>query len=222
MTNEGKNINMNEKRMIVALAAEADDKDLWDQLRTLQPDLFAAGDINIKFGYYGAEGALQTTRPYIATRWAKDADDMVDLVDHARERCVCGCYVEVGDILEQAARDGPVEAVVIIGDHFHGDLDKAIAAAKQLRAAGTRVFVFQQGRHGSPEFRALAEATGGAHFQLNPHVERVAKRLPGLLKAVADYTVGGTTALEARDDEPAAALLEQMTAGQITDETDEA
>ena len=70
-------------------------------------------------------------------------------MDRGRAGCVCGCYIQIGDILEQALREtrqGPVQAVVIIGDRFHGDLDDAVATAKQLRAAGTRLFLFQQGR----------------------------------------------------------------------------
>jgi hypothetical protein len=210
-------------RMILALAAEADDKFIWDQLRTLQPEMFAAGPVQIKFAYFGREGALDETRPYIATRWTTDANDMVDLMDHGRAGCVCGCYVKINDILSQAlqeTRQGPVQAVVIVGDHFHGDLDAAIATAEQLRAAGTRLFLFQQGRDDSPEFRVLAEVTGGAYFRLNPHVERIAKRLPGLLGAITHFAVRGTAALEARDDEPATLLLEQMTAGQITQESE--
>jgi hypothetical protein len=87
---------MNEKpRMIVALAAEADDQLVWDQVRTLQPELFAAGPISVKFAYFDAEGALDTTRPYVATRWVTDADDMVDIMDHGRAGCVCGCYCSI-------------------------------------------------------------------------------------------------------------------------------
>jgi hypothetical protein len=105
-----------------------------------------------------------------------------------------------------------VQAVVIVGDHFYGDLDAAIAAAKQLAAAGTRLFLFQQGGSGSTErsFRLLAETTGGAYFPLNPHIERVAERLPGLLQAVAHFALGGMAALEARGDEAASLLLERM------------
>jgi hypothetical protein len=67
--------------------------------------------------------------------------------------------------------------------------------------------------------------TGGAYFQFNPHIERVAERLPGMLEAVAHFAIGGMAALEARDDESAVLLLEQMNApGQIaqgTPQTDE-
>ena len=137
-------------RMILALAAEANDEFIWDRVRTLQREMFAAGPVQVKFAYFGREGALQV-RPYITTSWVADTDDMADIMDRGRAGCVCGCYVQIGDILEQAlreTREGPVQAVVIIGDHFHGDLDDAVAIAKQLRAAGTRLFLFQQGRSG--------------------------------------------------------------------------
>jgi hypothetical protein len=203
-------------RVILALAAERDDGFIWDQLQTIQTEMFAAGPIAIRFGYFAAEGALQT-RPFVATRWVTDADDMADLMDHGRADCRCGCFVEIGDILAEAlreARQGPVQAVVIFGNHFHGNLDDAIATAKQLGAAGTRLFLFQQGRSGQTEhaFKILAEVTGGAYFAFNPHVERVAQRLPGMLEAVTHLAIGGVPALQALDNEPAALLLEQMRA----------
>jgi hypothetical protein len=39
--------------------------------------------------------------------------------------------------------------------------------------------------------------TGGAFFEFNPAVERIADRLPRLLDAVTHYAIGGTDALEA-------------------------
>ena len=210
-------------RMILALAAEADDKFIWDRVKTIQHEMFAAGPVQIKFAYFGAEGAGMTTRPYITTQWVTDTDDMTDIIDRGRANCVCGCFVQISDILEQAlqeTRQGPVQAVVIIGDHFHGNRDDAIATAKQLRAAGTRLFVFQQGPTENAAFRTLAEVTGGAYFPFNPHIERVAERLPGMLEAITHFAIGGMTALEARDDESAVLLLEQMnTPGQITQGT---
>ena len=115
-------------RMILALAAEADDEFIWGQIKTLQPEMFAAGPVQIKFAYFGREGALQT-RPCITTNWVTDADDLADIMDRGRAGCVCGCYIEIGNILEQAlqeTRQGPVQAVVIVGDHFYGDLDAAL------------------------------------------------------------------------------------------------
>jgi hypothetical protein len=218
-------------RVILALAVEADDEFMWNRLRVIQTGMFAAGPVQVKFAYFGREGELQTTRPYVTTNWVTDAGNMADIMDRGRAGCVCGCFVRVGDILEAVLREtrqGPVQAVVIVGDHFHGNLDDAVTTAKRLRAAGTRLFLFQQGRSDSTEhaFRILAEVTGGAYFQFNPHIERVAERLPGMLEAVTHFVIGGMAALEARDNESAALLLEQMNAaGQIAQgapQTDEA
>jgi hypothetical protein len=205
---------MTEARVMLALAAEADDF-TWDRLRGIQTDMFPAGAVSIKFAYFGSEGALQS-RPFISTRWATDAGDMQALMDHARARCVCGCYVNIGDILVEALKEtqqGPVQAVVIIGDHFHGNRDDAVVLAKQLKAAGTRLFLFRQGSRRSPHsdvFRTLAEKTDGAYFEFNPAVERIAERLPRLLEAVTHYAIGGRDALEALANESASLLLEQI------------
>jgi hypothetical protein len=215
------NNDHHDARMILALAAEADDGFIWDRIKRLQTEMFAAGPVQIKFAYFGREGALQT-RPYITTSWVTDADDMADIMERGRAGCVCGCYIQIGDILEQALREtrqGAVQAVVIVGDHFHGGLDDAVATAKQLRVAGTRLVLFQQGPSGPTEraFKILAEVTDGAYFQFNPHIERVAERLPGMLEAVTHFVIGGIPALQARDNESALLLLEQMNAaGQIS------
>ena len=203
-------------RVILALAAEGNDEFIWDQLKKIQVGMFAAGPVQIKFAYFGREGALQT-RPCITTNWITDADDMQDIMDRGRAGCVCGCYVNVTDILEQALREAqraPMQAVVIIGDHFCCD-EHALALAKQLREAGTRLFLFQQilrARSSDAEHAfKLAKETGGAFFQFNPAVERVAERLPGILEAVTHFAIGGTDALtHAQDNESALLLLEQM------------
>ena len=191
-------------RIILALAPEQDHRFIWEHVRTIQAEMFAAGPVQIKFAYFGQEGALMTARPYVATEWVMNTDDMNYIMDEGRANCVCGCYVPIGDILEHAlqeTQEGPVQAVIIVGDRFYGDIDKALANAKQLRAAGTRLVFFQQvggiGRT-TPDhaFRTLADATDGAYFQFNPQIERVAERLPGLLQAVSHLAIGGTGALK--------------------------
>ena len=204
-------------RVILAIAAEVNDDSIWTQLQTLQAQMFPVGPVNIKLGYFAREDAANEVRPYVSTRWVDNADDMLDLIDRARDHCVCGCFVTVGDILEHAlqeARDEAIQAIVIIGDRFHGELANVIACAKQLRALGTRLFVFQQGIGADTEcaFKRLTEATDGAFFQFNPHVERIAQRLPRVLEAIAHYAIGGLPALEAQDNEAASLLIEQMNA----------
>ena len=107
--------------------------------------MFAAGPVEIKFAYFGAEGEM-TARPFVATEWVTNADDMTYIMDEARTSCVCGCYVPIGDILEHALQETKegVQAVIIVGDHFYGNMSKALATAKQLKAAGTRLVFFQQ------------------------------------------------------------------------------
>ena len=208
-------------RIILAVAAEANDQFIWQSVRTIQTEMFAAGPVQIKFAYFGAEGNLPS-RPYVSTRWVTDADDMADLMDHGRKNCVCGCFLQTGDILKHAleeTKQGPVQAVIIIGDRFHGDLNEAVDIAKQLSAAGTRVFSFQQGNcdHPATAFERLAEATGGAHFQFNPYIEQVTERLPEMLEAITHFAIGGMAALEAQeeDNESAGLLLEQITDHQL-------
>jgi hypothetical protein len=206
---------MTEARVILALAAEADDDFIWTRLGDIQSDMFAAGPVSIKFAYFGYEGSFER-RPFMSTRWATHAGDMQALIDHARESCVCGCYVNIGDVLVEALREteqGSIQAVVIIGDHFHGNRDDALLYAKRLRAVGTRLFLFQQRSPRSVHngvFKALAETTHGAYFEFNPAVERIAERLPRLLEAVARYAIGGTDALEALANQSAGLLLEQL------------
>ena len=206
---------MTEARVILALATEADDDFIWNRLGDIRTKMFAAGPVSIKFAYFGREGSL-ASRPLISTRWATDASDMQTLMDHARDRCVCGCYVNIGDILVEALKETEqrsIQAGVIIGDHFHGNRDDALVYAKQLRAVGTRLFLFQQRGPRSVHndvLKALAETTHGAYFEINPAVERIAKRLPRLLEAVAHYAIGGTDALEALADKSAGLLLEQI------------
>jgi hypothetical protein len=202
-------------RVIIALAVEAADDFIWSRLDALQTEMFMAGPVAVKFSYFGREGAGASSRPFISTRWCTDADDMAALLDHARAHCVCGCFVNAGDIFEAVLKEAePVQAVIVVGDGFYGDEDVVMRQAERLRAAGTRLILFQQGRSDSHVFRTLAERTDGAYFQFNPAVERIAEKLPGLFEAVTHFAVGGTQALEARaaDSESAAVLLEQMTA----------
>jgi hypothetical protein len=206
-------------RIILAVANQADDNFVWDQLRTLQADMFAAGPVAIKVAYFGREGPVMTSRPFISTRWASDSADMVELLDRARAGCVCGCYTSIADILAAAlgeAEQAPVEAIVIVGDCFHGDQTAAIANARKLRAAGSRLFFFQQSRsrHASRTesvFKALATESGGAYFQFNPAVERAAGRLPLLFEAISHCALGGPLGLEALGNEAATLLLDQIT-----------
>jgi hypothetical protein len=222
----------NKPRMILAVATETDDatKFIWDRLENMQADLFAAGPIRIKFAYFGQENT-QRVRPYSATEWITNEYDMRSIMDRARKRCICGCFIYVDDILEHAlheAQQAPVQAAVIVGDYFRGDINAALALAKKLRAAGTRLFLYRpiggghrgQAEIGTEKFRILAETTGGAFIEFNPYIEVIAEQLPTTLEALTHFTVGGIEALKEQatqhDNDAAMLLLEQMTAVPFT------
>ena len=104
-------------RVLFAVAAEGDDEYIWSRLKML-PELFAAGPVAIRVGFFGAEGT-RSSRPFMVSRWTTNPADLADLLEKARTRCICGCFVKVSSILEQALREtqqGPLRAVVIIGD----------------------------------------------------------------------------------------------------------
>ena len=188
-------------------------RSVWDQAKVLQADMFreAAGTgLEMTFAYYGPEGAGGVRTCRITTRWISDAHDMATVM--GRAECVCGCYVHISRVLEQALKEtqeGPVQAMVIIGDVFHDDLDEAAIFATKLRRAGTKLFMFQEGhspitKHG---FKVLAEVSGGAYFQFEPSTEQ---RLPEMLRAVSHFATGGREALKAKGGEAATLLLEQI------------
>ena len=79
-------------RVLVAVAAEADDKSIWSRLKML-PELFAAGPVAIRVGFFGAEGA-RSSRPFTVSRWTTDPVDLADLLEKARIRCICGCFIK--------------------------------------------------------------------------------------------------------------------------------
>jgi hypothetical protein len=150
----------------------------------------------------------------VSTRWAEHPDDIRDLLDHARSNCVCGCFAYVDDFLADALKDreqGPMQAVVIIGDRFSGNHKAALEQARQLYAAGTRVFICaESGKSAGGAAKAIAEAGGGTCIPYNPAVERIAGRLPQFFDAIGHYAIGGPGALEALSDQSATLLLEQI------------
>ena len=76
-------------RVILAIATETDEstKFIWERLKVIQADMFAVGPIHMKFAYYGAEND-SNVRPCITTDWITNPDDMRDMIDRARARCV--------------------------------------------------------------------------------------------------------------------------------------
>lgn len=59
-------------RIVLAVATEDSDSTrfIWDRLEIIQPEMFAVGDLAVKFAYFGREGDLEA-RPFIATNWPR-------------------------------------------------------------------------------------------------------------------------------------------------------
>ena len=53
-------------RVLFAVAAEGDDEYIWSRLKML-PELFAAGPVAIRVGFFGAEGT-RSSRPFMVSR----------------------------------------------------------------------------------------------------------------------------------------------------------
>jgi len=207
-------------RMIIALATERPGDAIWNRIKVLRDEIFAA-PVAVQFMYYGAEGPGQNRRPCVSTRWVTDGNDWARLVRHANASCVCGCYVLTDAMLQHALREAqaaPVQAVILIGELHGGRPDDAVAIAGRLRNLGARVFCFQTDHSVATEraFSRIAEAVGGAFRQIDPHTEGLTERMSGMVEAISHYAVGGKAALEARDDESANLLLEQMAAADRT------
>jgi hypothetical protein len=189
----------------------------WDRAKLLQDQMFtAAGDsgLEMKFAYYGLDNAAGVRRCRITKRWITDPTDMANLMD--RFECSCGCYVNIRDVLAQAAReaeDRPLRAVIIVGDAFHDDpdgLDEAAIAANQLRRAGTRVFLIQLSEDPTTARRLqyLARVSGGAYFRFDPRTQE--RQFSEMWKVMSTYTTGGEEAVKATSGQAATLLLEQL------------
>jgi hypothetical protein len=203
-------------RVILALANHGRGSD-WDRAKALQRQLFAAAagsGLEMKFAYYGPDNSAGVRRCRITTRWISDPGDMAAIMDRAE--CSCGCYVNIRDVLAQAAReaeDRPLRAVIIVGDAFHDDpdgLDEAAISANQLRRAGTRVFLLQLGDDPTTARRLqyLARVSGGAYFRFDPRTQE--RQFADMWEAMSAYTAGGEEAVRAKGGQAATLLLEHL------------
>jgi len=139
---------------------------------------------------------------------------MADIMDRAE--CDCGCYVYIRDVLGQAVKeneDRPMRAVFIIGDAFHDDqdgLNEAAISANQLRRAGTRLFLIQQGNDPitARGLQYVARVSGGAYFRFDPRTQE--RQFSEMWEAMSAYTTGGEEAVKAMGVPAATLLLEHL------------
>jgi hypothetical protein len=195
-------------RLIFALDATASRKQAWDMASRLQGEMFrevaAIGGLSLQLIYYRGFGECK------ASGWVTESGRLLQLME--RLECVAGT-TQIGRVLthakEEAAKQ-PVSALVFIGDAMEESADALTVRARELGRLKVPCFMFQEGRDREVEaaFRAIAHASGGAlaHFDSG-----AAGQLGALLRAVAQYVIGGIAALG--KDEASVLLLEQLGGG---------
>lgn len=87
-----------------------------------------------------------------------------------------------------------IDAVIVAGNRCDDNMTELTALARALAAGGTRIFVFNIGRHSvaAERYRALAAAAGG-HYQLL----LIEQSLAEVLAPVIDFLFRGEAALQA-------------------------
>ena len=121
-------------------------------------------------------------------------------------------YTQIGRVLGHVAREASrrkVSALVFVGDACEEDRDQLIEPAKQLAQLGVPAFMFQEGneRVARSRFQEIARITRGAYLSFD---QGAARQLSELLRAVAAFSVGGTTALEKQSSAVAKHMLQQI------------
>ena len=193
-------------RLVFALDATMSRQPTWDRACALQAEMFEEagriGGLEVKLVYYRGHDECR------AGRWVADARALAGLM--ARIDCRGGA-TQIGRVLGHVlaeARDGPIAAVVFVGDAMEEDPDAIAVKAGELGLLNVPVFVFQEG--GNPAagrvFAEIARLTRGAHVRFDTSA---AAELGMLLRAVAAFAAGGRSALVALEGrgEPGARLL---------------
>jgi hypothetical protein len=194
-------------RLIFALDATASRESTWDSACQLQAEMFrevsGIGSLNVQLLYYRGIAECK------ASRWTSRPDELLRLME--RIMCHAG-KTQIGKVLAHAKKETQllkVAALVFVGDAMEENPDSLVHQAGELGRLGVPAFMFQEGydREVEQVFRKIAQLTHGAYCRFDPGA---ARQLGELLRAVAVFAVGGTPALDARQDAAAIKLLGQL------------
>ncbi len=181
-------------RLMFAMDATASRQPTWDRAIHIQGEMFQAADhlggLEIQLVFYRGFGEFRSSR------WMTDPARLARMMTGVN--CLAG-QTQIGKVLQHAineARDGPVDAVVLVGDSLEEDVDRLGSLAGELGLLGVPVFLFHEG--GDPVagfgFDQIARLTHGACLAFDAESPQV---LRDLLGAVAVYAAGGRRALRA-------------------------
>jgi hypothetical protein len=180
-------------RLVFALDATMSRQPTWELACRVQGEMFATasavGGLSVQLVYFRG---LDECR---ASRWVIEPRALTDLMAGIGCR---GGQTQIGRVLRHArneAANGPVRALVFVGDAVEEPADALCATAGELGLLGLKTFLFQEGHDPAAEtvFREIARLTGGAYARFDASAPR---SLAGLLSAVAAYASGGEGALQ--------------------------
>ncbi|WGD30942.1 VWA domain-containing protein [Ancylobacter sp. WKF20] len=200
-------------RLIFGLDATMSRQPTWDMACRLQAEMFEEagriGGLDMKLVYFRGINECR------ASPWITEGARLGGLM--AKIDCRGG-RTQIGRVLRHAvneAAQGPVGALVFVGDAMEESLDHLCAEAGPLALRGIPAFLFQEGHDRDAEraFREIARLTKGAWCRFDAGS---ADQLRQLLRAAASYAAGGTSALQALSASSTGAryLLSAMQDGQ--------
>lgn len=181
-------------RLIFGLDATMSRQPAWDLACGLQAEMFEEaariGGLDMQLVYYRGIGECR------ASPWMADGGKLGALM--ARIRCQGG-RTQIGRVLRHAATqagNGPVGALVFVGDAMEEDVDTLCAEAGPLALRGVPAFMFHEGADpaAARAFREIARLTKGAYCRFDAGASA---ELRALLRAAASYAAGGSKALAA-------------------------
>jgi hypothetical protein len=200
-------------RLIFGLDATMSRQPTWDMACRLQAEMFEEagkiGGLDMKLVYFRGINECR------ASPWIAEGARLGGLM--AKIDCRGG-RTQIGRVLRHTANEaaqGPVGALVFVGDAMEESLDHLCAEAGPLALRGIPAFLFQEGHDRDAEraFREIARLTKGAWCRFDAGS---ADQLRQLLRAAASYAAGGTSALQALSASSTGAryLLSAMQDGQ--------
>jgi hypothetical protein len=197
--------------LVFALDATASRERTWDTACQLQAQMFQEvaniGSLSMQLAYFrGPHGVGGECK---ASRWIDNPADLAAAM--SKIRCHAG-YTQIGNILDHVSRETlhrKINAMVFVGDACEEKHTTLIEAASRLAKLNVPVFLFQEGRDPDAQrlFEEIARMTRGAYHRFD---QGAAQQLRELLRAVAAFSVGGTTALERQSSAAAKYMLQQI------------
>lgn len=189
-------------RLIFALDATMSRQPTWDLACRVQGEMFAAADtvggLSVQLIYFRGFEECRSSRWVIAGRALTDLMGRIDCR---------GGHTQIARVLRHArneAAQGPIRALVYVGDAMEEPMDELCALAGELGLLGIKTFMFHEGHDPSAAraFQEMARLSGGVYARFDAAAPR---SLAELLRAAATYASGGVDGLRRLADRDAAA-----------------